>query len=1584
MPVSNETSTVTPEHKKKGRGGFRLRRVIAALLIILLAVLTMAVFLHRALLRIYAPSILETLAAEFEEYYELDFRWEGYSITGINDFTITGISVADIPSSTQFLDVDSMRIRTSLNALAIRGQDPMLGVTSVELNRPVITLAREPDGRWNTGALLEPGDGEKYVFPGRLSIVIKDGRISWLGGDAGPDFPWPVSEITNLEGIFRLETDESMGISLEGEFSGEGVESTGITVQGSYDPEKYLINLILEADTFDLKLIKPIFDEEDVREIGGVADTRVSFLFGEDAGELDYSILGYGTISDGYVVTDFGDIEAEQITGDLHYSHESVFSTGLKGVIRDADIEVVGQVGGFGEEIPTTCNLSVKADGVPLAMITEQFPDMAVADVVGEISGRAEIEFVEDEEFAAIVSLSSNSIIAYGIPLKLESLDATYEDGVFDIRHAQVEVFDGTILGEGVIEEGEAKGKYHINADVVDFPAGKIEEYFPEIKSVIDLTNGRVVGEFTVTGETDSSPEISGLLNLNNIYFARFPEVGAVEISVPVEYSGNSVEVRGGNISMDGAGAIFEGVWEGGSDFSGNVALTVDDPPFISRITGLDAKCMLSSAGEVEYSEEGLGFDGEIFMACGSVAGLSIPNLSADLTIADDVATVSEIRGEINRAVIDGEIVIPLGKNVDGTRGGEFTVKGFDVGGMIPEKYKGLATTSIDLNAGVEFDSAGRMLVCRIDAFEDNAIVGPNMITTVDGSLAMTIEFPMDNPNDAVFRMNGRIESEPSTATVYEGRSLTEYSERVISHLTNLLTGEEVPEETPELPSIPMISGKFDIDTEINELFSTRSGSIQIKTSDAKVGWVNLSDSELSMVSNDGINWGIEVGLDAGDVGKLEVEGEIRLGTSLDESEIELDAEIIDTGIPSVLAMFGVQDPESSSGYIEGSGTIEGTLTDPFIENFNIKIGESQAFGIPLTGGNLNFSFDAPELDVGTLSIAGDEGFLMYGEGVVDLTAFSLTGADMVLRVDNVDLGAISSVMGQDIPFTGIGSAVLTLRPDAHGATILYDAWVEGLGFAAGEDVMPLGDLVVSAEYRPGDPQFEIGKIKLSKAEENITLSGKLPADFTDAGAELFDLSLISETGYTLSVPGDESLYGFTWEGGINNIDLQMTGSMADLVVGGGLQVDVRDIKYDGYEICDSFAGPLRIEESVGATSPEEFTISGEDWEIGVSSIFRLTNLRRALEYKGLGLVLPGQIKIATINLMQISAGSIPIEGPGFEMLVRPEMGEGIPSLELYMEQNQFGGSVAGNIAVMRGEVDIRKLPLIPPPDPEREVTWDIYFDVHAWLVEELRVQDGNKMNIVCDSAQVDVTGNLTQPVVTGKIYAPSGRIDVLENQFVLIEPLEMTISSFSPSTDPDSGETTNPLTDPHIRATARKTFREVRSPGFYGEELVITAHFDSRLSTMLDTLISNNGLTSEPPLSQDAIIQALAYENFYYRAISNTLLGTGDVDPGFDSIDMSTMLPLATSYLSGYIRREAGFTDFEISMDRDQNLLIYIEKEVFDDVIMFYEQKFGSEADNEHLWGVRYMWRARSWVGFEVDNDEEITPQIQYIIPLD
>ncbi len=1572
MPVSKETPGDDTKRKDKRRAGFRLRRVLLVLLVILILIFSTAVLFHRSLIRAYAPGILNTIAGEFEVYYDLRLTWDGYRVTGLNDFTVTGISIMDIPTGALLLSTDSIRVRTSLFALAIRGRDPISGVTSVELEHPVIALQCE-DGRWNTGSLLEPGRGEPYRFPGRLGIIIRDGLIEWGGGELADGVPFPQSRIAGLQGVYRLESNGDIGFRLDGMFSGHEIEPTSITAQAAYNPESYMINISIDASSVDLKLIEPLFDESVLRDVSGLGDTDVSILIGPDAGELGYSILGKATVSNGAFLNDFLDIHATEVNGDLHFSHESVFSSGLTGNVEGATVTVQGHITDFEEEI-LTANLIIDAENIPASFAGDRLPALETFNPGGSISGTAEVS-ISSDHVDAVISAKSGTVSISGFSSDLENFLAWYADDIFVVKQMEVNILGGNVIADGVVDFTAEELSYSFHVLGGNLPSEEFFRILPGSSEIETMPAGILSGELNISGRGSELPSVSGVLEADGVILPAFPNLPPVHASVPIIVSGDEINITGACAVTDGAEILAEGVYRLNDGFEGTMAVTVDDPEILHRITGAPIEGMFAISGDIGFSvDAGVGFVGEAYLSDGVLGSLKVPNLSTRIACDSETVRIWDLSGLIGAGAIEGEMTIPLQGSDPGIDTGSFVLQGLNIGSMLPSEYSAAISTTLDITGRVNYRSDSKILTVGLEIIEDAAQLGPNVLSTDEEGISVRIDFPFEDVMDPSLVVSGTLNSRPADAPIYQGRTLTPYSSRVVSEITDLLTGRSMEERGTSEPAIPAVSGAIDIRAELTNLFGKPDGSVDITTGDIVVAGMEFSSSLLHISGADGDSWDIELRVDALDAGSLEITGEIERGETLGDSPLTLSAAVHDSGFNGLLGLLGLSELGTTSGTINGSGFIEGTLTTPVVDTFQLKFGESVAFGVPLSQGEVNFSYDFPMLSISGLEIEGADGFRALGAGAVDLNSVSLTGATLVLRLDDFNLNTISSALDTDLPFMGTVSGTVQLSQDALGPKIHYDASVDEFAWGIGDASLPLGSISLSAEARPGDDQIVINNLELSNNDKSIVVFGKIPADGHDSGADLFDLLITSDTGFSLPMPEGNIDPVVSWKDGLGPVNLSLTGSIAFPVLSGDIDLDFNEVNLYDAILVDSIAGTLHAENSVITTSSELIRVMGRDWNLGLEGNIDLNKLKLYLasyiERENRYIFNAGSI--GEIKVAHPSGEPIRINGSGFDFRILPGTDGNTPTITMKGLRDGFSTAVTGDISIVGGQVDIARLPEFSQSDGTTETKdkdISVTFDLHGELLAGFRMQYGNMFNLIVEDADVDLSGNMNYPIVTGSLFAPDGWIDLFGNHFILIEPLEMRLSSLYPPTDP------------HIKATARRHFREVQSPGFYGEELVITARIDSRLSNMIE----NIQLTSEPPLGKDQLIAAMAYEDFVFRTIGNAIFGDGAMSSGFEDMDFGgVVLPFATSYLSRYIRREAGFTDFEISMDREQNLLIYLEKEIFDDLVMYYFQKFGPDSEDDYRWGARYRWRPRSWIGFEIDNDEEITPQIEYIIPLD
>jgi len=1552
MPGNNQTRG---DGDKSGRTrrtlSFGVGRVLAALLIFLVLVLSAAVILHRSLLRAYAPSILNQLASEFEYFYDMEFTWDGYSITGLNDFTISGVILKDIPSDTGFIELDSMRVRTSLPALAIRGQDPMSAVTSIELINPRILIGRE-DGRWNTGKLFEPGDGEAFEFPGRLAIIIQNGVVEWRGGEFADGVNIPPLQIAGLQGYFRLGLGGGMGLNLDGTLSGHEIEPTGLSMQGSYDPEIYLMQVNASIDALDLRIASDLANTYEVSGLSGTAGLDISILLGPDAGESGFSLLGKADINDGGASIDTYSLETREINGEIHFSHASVFTSGLSAEVDGAVLNISGHTGDFSSE-SISANLMVEGTGVRTASIRKIIPGFEPVPLDGSINIRAELT-VSGDEVEAVVSADSQSLSYMAYPFTVNNIFAWYADEKLVVNTVDAGIFGGSIMGDGVIDFTLEEPAYEFRVALTDLPSGQFKPFLPAESQDL-VPNGTISADAVIAGAGSDMPVIAGVGKASNLTIPAYPSMPGFEVTIPFETYGESVRIAEASIVGDGATVLGEGNFDAGTGFAGTFAVVVDDPEFWGKMLDTELTGTLTAAGDISWSAgEGINFDGETCFSDMVFRAFETRNLSCRVAYSNEIIYINDLSGFINNGAMEGEIAIPVTGGKPGLDSGSFLLSGFNAASIVPDPYARLVSTSMDIAGDLSYLEESGTLVASLKVIDNAAQFGPNAVTTNGEDLLFTITIPLDNFTQTAINLSGSLNFHPVNAPVYQGRILTPYSSRIIRDVTDLLTGEVLQAQDEETIQIPAIDGTFRFDAEVQNLLGQLTGSLNLSCGELITSGINFASVSLAMATVDAVMWNIDLSVDARDLGVFNLDGSIMRSEIPGESTMSLAAVVSDAGLDSIFTTMGVGTPGHSSGTINGSGMIEGTLDHPAIENFSFNIGQAETFGIPLDQGSATFSFDSPMLNVTGLEIDGTSGFRALGAGSMDMTQLSLTNATMVLRIDEFDLGVVSSVIGTDIPIEGTASGVVQLLQDALGPKYRYTASVQGLVFHS----LLLGDVHLGAEYRADDPQIKINELELTNVGETLLLTGLIPADFHNSTDDLFDLSLTSDTGYGIPMLSDLVKSGVAWEGGLGPVNVTLRGSIDTPQLNGELNIGLRNIRYGTYTVAESLGGPITAVDSVITADPDTFRINSNGWVLGIDVEAHLLNLVRHVG------------TVAEASLVMVTDEPIRLAGPGFELFARPGVGENAPMFKARYELLDLKYRMLGEIEVLGGRIDLAGLPEFPARETDPDIPDSPFsFDLNATVLSGVRIQNGNMLNMTVEQANVRMSGNLAYPVLTGSVAAPDGWIDLFGNHFVFVEPLELTLSSMYPPTNP------------YITATGRTHLREVRSPGANAEELVITARINSRLSNLLDNLV----LTSEPPLGQDSIMAALAWEDFYVRTIGNTLVGDSSMSPGFDNINFGgTVLPIATALLSQYIRREAGFADFEVSFDENQNIMVYLEKEVFNNIVMYYSQTFGPDADDEYYFGTRYRWRPRSWVGIEIDSDNAVIPQIEYIIPLD
>ncbi|MFH1676249.1 MAG: translocation/assembly module TamB domain-containing protein, partial [bacterium] len=1476
---SNPESIKSPPGINSGKRAIFI--LVALVLLFLLIVLSILIIAHRKLLQTYAPSILRQIADESRTLYELDFKWDDASVAGISDYSITGVVVTDIFTGKVLLTCDSIRIRSSLASAYILNKNPLDQITSVELNHPVVILGKEKE-KWNTGLLLVHREGKPFHFPGRLGVKFKDGEVRWLGGEFSTGVPMQAFEVTGLEGTFGIEPDGTMSTDLSAILTGEDIVSSPIEIGGIIKPGDYPYRMTVAGDSIDLKLLAPWLGKYHISELAGNARTTMSILIGPDAGKNGYGILGYASISDGTIATDIINLKAENLSGDLNFSHTSLFTSGLSGNIEGANVTVRGRLGDFGD---VRYDLVCDFENLPLKKSIEDMVDLKLPPINGDLNGRLEL-FGPPEDLDFLLTLRSSDLSVYSVPVTIENFMGLYANNSVTVDYCRARILSGTLTAKAEMNIDDPID-WRAEINLANLSTRNLKSFVPASLRNDWYPTGNISGQFSVRSDQKYGYKLSGIVNSNDMIFEGHPEISSVSLTVPIEISENKLKIASASVSGNGISAVGEGALDLGSsvsDFEGSITCAIENPVLPSEISGLPISGKFTLSGDVGYARDsGLAFDGEALCLDGRFGAISVPNLTSRIVLDKETLSIRNLSGIVNGGMIESELKIPLSRNATDGNVGRFKIKGLDVGKFLPGEYSSLVKTGIGLSGEISLDENGQNITANLIIADKGAIIGSNALATSGDGIKASIKYPIYGEGESEVHVDGSVRMLKPEETAGIKPYTTPFGKRVIGRVTDLLTGSVRNGSSGSAVNIPPISGQASLVADIYDLTGDPRFDIKISSDELAVDGIELNSLELSLTEGEGNLIACNSTVSTSDGGTLKLSGTIDRANPIAESVLELDTEFNENQIAHILEIAGYPDYKSAKGTISGSGKIKGSFASPAVESFEIILSESELNGVKLSDGKIALDYNPPNLTVEGFSLEGLDGFKAMGAGSMNLASGSFADATVVLRLDDFNIGLLSGFYKGPLPLGGVLSGTAQLARDALGNKVLYNASISDFTLRFGNDSLALGSIVLEAGWRPGGKKIELKTIELTRNGEKLDISGYIPASLADGlGADLLSLTVNSETGYTPDIPPGLLAAGVSWEGGFGPIDLALHGKLSIPLLTGSLALDVRNVRFGDLTIFDSMAGSIDIADSVVSVSPQTFVIQSKGWKLGLDG---QADLIEFWPLKIVGRKNPPP-RIATV---QLGEGPVKLVGPGVDVSIR--LGTGNDALALVMRNKK--PVIGGTIFVEGGEINIAKLGLnrkvAKEPGPDL-----VDLDLHLKLGKTLKVSNGDRMEFFFDSGDLAITGPATYPVLTGKLYAEKGWIGhpLSNTQFTLTGPLELAFSNVTGF-------------DPLVKGEAQTTLKEYQADKTE-TQTVITARFNGRLSSLFDEMV----LTSEPPMSQDEILRALAMKEVIFTAVAGTIFGDEYGSPGFGNV----VVPYISSYVSSYIRREANLSDFEFS----------------------------------------------------------------------
>jgi hypothetical protein len=214
--------------------------------------------------------------------------------------------------------------------------------------------------------------------------------------------------------------------------------------------------------------------------------------------------------------------------------------------------------------------------------------------------------------------------------------------------------------------------------------------------------------------------------------------------------------------------------------------------------------------------------------------------------------------------------------------------------------------------------------------------------------------------------------------------------------------------------------------------------------------------------------------------------------------------------------------------------------------------------------------------------------------------------------------------------------------------------------------------------------------------------------------------------------------------------------------------------------------------------------------------------------------------------------------------------------------------------------------------------------------------------------------------MLSGRVLIAQGNLSFLSRTFALLPGAEVTFT---------------PLfgVNPFLKAEAEAVVTQHPKAQAGSEPLIITA----KIEAFLDDIQKGIRFSSNYGYTTDELLAILGYQELFLAL----------EEEGISSAFTSGLYIYPSGLISRYVRDVAGFHRFELTVLPQKSVVIDLEKEVFFDNLLFtYNQTFG-EGTN-YIWGTKYRFRRRSYVGFRYENLDSQGRQdwvyfIEYLMPL-